>query len=92
MFVTIFKPAQSATQSGLGKSNSWKMKFPCDVTKYDYKLMSWSGTRDPYAQLNLNFPSKETAINFAESRSFDYKIVEPQIKLVRKKSYSENFQ
>lgn len=91
LFVTILKSAKSATQSGLAKTKSWEIKFPCDHTKYNYKLMNWSGSKDTLEQLNLNFPTKESAIHFAESRGFDYKVVEPQVKLVRKKSYSDNF-
>lgn len=91
LFVTIFQPAKSATQSGLAKNNNWHIKLRTDTSKYGYKLMNWVGSKDPYQQLNLSFETKDAAISFVESRGWNYKVVEPQIQQVRKKSYAENF-
>ncbi len=89
--VTIYSPAKTAMQSGTAKTNIWKIKFPADKTKYLYNLMSWPGSKDTKQQLDLEFPTKEQAIHFAEKNNWKYRVLNPQTKKILPKSYASNF-
>ena len=77
-------------QSGLGKLDKWILEFETnDPTKNP--LMGWESSNDTYTELKLEFSTKELAINYAKKNKLDYEVIEPKIKKVNKKSYSDNF-
>jgi len=92
VFVRIYQPIKSSTQSGVKKYDKWKIAFRNDSTKYTYNLMSWTGSSDTRQQLDLTFPSKESAIAFVKKKNWSYEILEPKAKNIVKKSYDANFQ
>ena len=53
--------------------------------------MCWEISNDTYAELKLEFSSKEVAINYAKKKKIDYEIIEPRKKKTVKKSYADNF-
>ena len=54
----IYRPAKTAMQSGLGKSNKWILEYETeDPTKNP--LMGWESSSDTYSELILEFSSKE---------------------------------
>ena len=77
-------------QSGLGKTDKWILEFETkDPTKNP--LMGWESSSDTFTELNLEFSSKELAINYAKKNNLDFEIIEPKKRKIVKKSYSENF-
>ncbi|MFZ8865320.1 MAG: NADH dehydrogenase ubiquinone Fe-S protein 4 [Rickettsiales bacterium] len=88
--VIIYTPSKTAMQSATKKS-LWYIKFPPDQTKFNYELMNWTGSKDTKQQLSISFASKEQAINFAEKNNWKYQIKEPKVKIVKAKSYADNF-
>ena len=54
-------------------------------------LMGWQSSSDTFSELNLEFSSKELAINYAKKNKFIYEIIEPKKRKIIKKSYSDNF-
>ena len=89
--VVIYRPTQSASQSGFKKYEHWKIKFPTDISKYNYNFIGWTGSKDTKQQLNLTFPSKQEAISFAKKRNWKYQIIEPKKRKIIAKSYATNF-
>ena len=77
-------------QSGLGKSNKWVIEF---ITKNPgvNPLMGWESSSDTLSELNLEFTTKELAIEYAKKNKIDYEIIEPQKRKITKKSYADNF-
>lgn len=56
-----------AMQSGRGNVNQWTLKFGSETERWQHNVMGWTSSRDPVGrQIRLTFPSKETAIAFAE--------------------------
>ena len=53
--------------------------------------MGWESSSDTYSELNLEFKSKELAIEFAKKNKIDYELIEPNVRKFNKKSYSDNF-
>ena len=77
-------------QSGLGKSDKWLIEFETENTGIN-PLMGWETSTNTFSELNLEFPSKELAIDYAKKNKIDFEIIEPQKRKTVKKSYADNF-
>ncbi|MEQ8736646.1 MAG: ETC complex I subunit [Rhodospirillaceae bacterium] len=89
--VRIYKPAKTAMQSGRSNTRKWVLEFePSDGLKTD-TLMGWSGSHDTSRQLKLRFSSKEDAIAYAKRKGLTYRLMEPRERVVRAKTYADNF-
>ena len=54
-------------------------------------LMGWESSSDTYSELNLEFKTKELAIEFAKKNNIDYELIEPKSRKLNKKTYADNF-
>ena len=77
-------------QSGLGKSDKWLIEFETEDTGINL-LMGWETNSNTLSELNLEFSSKELAIEYAKKNKIDFEIIEPQKRKTIKKSYADNF-
>ena len=77
-------------QSGLGKTNKWILEFEVDDPSKN-PLMGWESSSDTYSELNLEFKTKELAIEYAKKNKIDFELIEPKIRKIIKKSYADNF-
>ena len=86
----IYKPSKTATQSGLKKYDKWVLEF---ITKDKgiNPLMGWESSNDTYSELNLEFSSKELAIEYAKKNNISYELIKEQSRKITKKSYADNF-
>ena len=86
----IYKPNKTAMQSGLGKIDKWVLEFKTkDPTRNP--LMGWESSSDTYSELNLEFKSKDLAIEYAKKNNILFEVIEPQKRKITKKSYADNF-
>ena len=86
----IYIPTKNSMQSGLGKANKWVFKFETKNTGIN-PLMGWESSSDTISELNLEFSTKELAIEYAKKNKIDFEIIEPQKRKIVKKSYADNF-
>ena len=86
----IYKPTKTAMQSGLKKIDKWLLEFITNDTSIN-PLMGWESSDDTYSELNLEFSTKEKAIEYAKKNKIDYEIIEPKSRKIVKKSYTDNF-
>ena len=77
-------------QSGLGKSDKWLIKFETKNSGIN-PLMGWETSSDTLSELNLEFSTKDLAIEYAKKNKIDFEIIEPQKRKTIKKSYAKNF-
>jgi len=86
----IYRPSRSATQQGA--ENRWKIEFDTP-NKWINPLMGWTSSRDTAEQLRemLMFDSKDAAIAFAEREGFEYEVQDYHWKIIRPKSFADNF-
>ena len=77
-------------QSGLGKSDKWLIRFETNDAGLN-PLMGWESSSDTLSELNLEFSSKELAINYAKRKKIDFELIEPKERKIVKKSYADNF-
>ena len=86
----IFKPTKTAMQSGLAKTDKWVIEYIVDQTGIN-PLMGWESSTDTLSELNLEFSSKDKAIEYAKKNKIEFEIVEENKRKIVKKSYSDNF-
>ena len=77
-------------QSGLGKADKWLIEFETKNTGIN-PLMGWESSTDTFAELKLEFSSKELAIEYAKKNKIDFEVIDPQKRKIIKKSYADNF-
>ena len=77
-------------QSGLGKADKWVIVFETDNSGVN-PLMGWETSSNTLSELNLEFSTKELAIEYAKKNKIDFEIIEPKKRKTIKKSYADNF-
>ena len=77
-------------QSGLGKTNKWVLEFETQDTGIN-PLMGWETSDNTLSELNLEFSTKELAIEYAKKNKIDFEVIEPKKRKIIKKSYADNF-
>ena len=77
-------------QSGMKKFDKWILEY---ITEDPGKnpLMGWESSSDTYSELNLEFRSKDLAIDYAKKNSIDFEVIDTQKRKITKKSYADNF-
>jgi len=87
--VYIYQPAPSPTQSGRAR-RAWLLEFEPSSPSEIEPLMGWTASRDPFGQIRLSFPDRQSAIQFAERQGWRYELREPPVRRFRPKSYADN--
>jgi hypothetical protein len=87
----IYQPARSAVQSGRFKTRYWVVEPEPRSRRHADPLIGWVGSDDTEQQVMLRFPTREAAIAYCERHGIDYSVTEPHHRVVRPKSYAENF-
>ena len=77
-------------QSGMKRFDKWILEY---ITEDPGKnpLMGWESSSDTYSELNLEFRSKDLAIDYAKKNSIDFEVIDTQKRKITKKSYADNF-
>jgi hypothetical protein len=91
MVARIYRPAKVATQSGRARAMHWVLDWEQASAKEADPLIGWIGSDDTQQQVQLTFPTKEAAIAYARRKGLEYRVFEPRERVVRPKSYAENF-
>ena len=86
----IYKPSKTAMQSGTKKYDKWIIEFITENPGIN-PLMGWESSTDTYSELNLEFKTKELALEYAKKNKIDYELIEPKNRKINKKSYADNF-
>ncbi len=77
-------------QSGPGKTDKWIIEFESSDSGIN-PLMGWETSTNTLSELNLEFSSKQMAIDYAKKNKIDFEIIEPKKRKINKKSYADNF-
>ena len=72
----IYRPARSPTTSGKARTKRWVLRFERRTPSVIDPLMGWTGGDDPLTQVELTFPTRETAIAYAERQGLTYVVEE----------------
>ena len=87
----IYQRPQNAMQSGKALTDQWILDFvPAEAKKPD-PLMGWAGSGDTQQQVQLKFPSKETALAYAGKYGIAALVHEVPPKRLKIQAYADNF-
>ena len=89
--VRIYKPAKTATQSGLARTRLWLLEFEPTTPKERERLMGWTTSRDTRRQVRLSFATLEEAVAYAEKHGLEYAVERTHERAVKPKNYADNF-
>lgn len=91
MVARIYKPAKTAMQSGLAKTERWRLEFEPELPRVVEPLMGYTSSADTRQQVRLEFDTQEEAIAYAERNGIAYELFEPAQPKWRPAAYSDNF-
>ena len=77
-------------QSGRAKTKKWLLKFK-DIKSGINPLMGWESSTNTLSEINLEFSSKDEAVNYAKKNNIIYELIESKDRKIIKKSYADNF-
>ena len=73
----IFKPSRSATTSGKAGTKGWRLTFERRTAPFIEPLMGWTGGDDTLTQVELSFPTLESALRYAERQGLSCTVHAP---------------
>ena len=79
--------------SGTARSRDWVLEFVSEAGREIDPLMGWTSSADTRAQVQMRFPTREAALDYAERHGIAAKVHEPKARKpnVRRRGYGENF-
>jgi len=89
--VRIYRPARTAMQSGIANTKRWVLEFEPASPRATEPLMGWTSSPDTRGQVCMHFATRDDAVAFAERNGLSYRVAEPRERVIRPKSYSDNF-
>jgi len=88
----IYRQSKSAMQSGKKNSKKWLMTLVEENnTRSISAPLSWVASNDPATQLKFSFSTKEQAIEFANSKAYEFEVLDSHDSIIKPKSYANNF-
>jgi hypothetical protein len=91
MLAYIYRPAQTAMQSGPARTKEWVLEYEPETAREIDPLMGWTSSRDMRQQVRLSFDTKEEAVAYAERSGIAYRVAEPKPRRPVRKAYADNF-
>lgn len=70
--VRIVRPSRSAMTSGRARTRGWRLVFEPRTKPFIEPLMGYTGSTDTLPQVELSFPTLESAIAYAERQGLAY--------------------
>ncbi len=68
----IYKPSRSVMTSGKARTKGWKLRFEPRSAPFIEPLMGWTGSNDTLTQVELSFPTLDSAVRYAERQGLAY--------------------
>ncbi|MEZ2409261.1 NADH dehydrogenase ubiquinone Fe-S protein 4 [Bosea sp. RCC_152_1] len=68
----IYKPSRSVMTSGKSPTKGWRLRFVPRRAPFFEPLMGWTGGEDTLSQVELDFPTRESAVRYAERQGLAY--------------------
>ncbi|NQZ14178.1 MAG: ETC complex I subunit [Alphaproteobacteria bacterium] len=91
MYVHIYKPSKNAMQSAPCASDIWVLEPTTTSGKKPDEKTGWTSSENTLSQIDMQFPSKEAAIAFAEEKGWKYTVAKERKARVKPRNYGDNF-
>jgi hypothetical protein len=73
----IFRPGRSVLTSGRARTRNWLLTFERRTAPSIEPLMGWTSGDDPLTQVELSFPTLQSAICYAERQGLPFEVRGP---------------
>jgi len=73
----IYKPSRAVTTSGMARTKGWRLVFKRRTAPFIEPLMGYTGGDDTLTQVELSFPTLQSAIRYAERQGLAHVIQIP---------------
>jgi len=73
----IYRPARSATTSGMALTKNWRLVFERRSPPFIEPLMGHTGSDDTLVQVELEFPTLDSAMRYADRQGLTYVVQAP---------------
>lgn len=73
----IYRPARSVMTSGRMRTSNWRLVFEPRSPSFIEPLMGYTGNTDTLPQVELEFPTLEAAVRYAERQGLTYFVQKP---------------
>jgi hypothetical protein len=73
----IYKPSRAVTTSGTARTRGWRLVFARRTAPFIEPLMGYTGGDDTLTQVELSFPTLESAVRYAERQGLSYVVQRP---------------
>lgn len=70
----IWKPARSPMTSAKARPKGWRLGFERRGAPFAEPLMGWTGSDDMMSEVELEFPTLESALRYADRQGLPYVI------------------
>ena len=91
MSARIYQRPKNAMQSGKSRTQEWVLEFEQSEARKPDPLMGWTGSGDTQAQVSLEFPSKEAALEYADRYGIVARVHATPKKILKIQAYADNF-
>ena len=91
MVARIYRPAQTAMQSGPARTKKWVLEYEPEAAREIDPLMGWTSSGDMKAQIQLTFDTRDEAIAYAQRNGIPYRLMQPKPRHPVRKAYADNF-
>jgi hypothetical protein len=91
MRARIFRLEKSPMQSGKSQCSTWRLAFEPENPKPAEPLMGWTSTTDTWQQVQLDFPTREGAMTYADAHGIAFELYQPAAPVQIVKAYGDNF-
>ncbi|MDB5473389.1 MAG: complex subunit [Devosia sp.] len=91
MTARIYRPAQSAMQSGKGKTRNWVLVHEPTSPRDIEPLMGYTSSGDTRQQIKLSFDTLEAAEAYAQKNGIAYSVQPAHEATPKRQSYPDNF-
>lgn len=87
----IYQRPKNAMQSGKSRTHDWVLEFEQSEARRADPLMGWTGSADTQAQVALDFPTKEAALEYANRYGISARVHATPRKDLKIQAYADNF-
>ncbi|CAH1110815.1 unnamed protein product [Psylliodes chrysocephalus] len=89
--VRIYEPPKNCMQSGTSNIGHWQIDFDARE-RWENPLMGWCSSGDPLSNMQVDFSSKDEAIEYCERNGWQWFVQKSSLeKKIKPKSYGINF-
>jgi hypothetical protein len=86
--VRIYRPSKNTMQSGRALLGHWVLEYELETARRPDPLMGWISSGDTDNQVQLQFPTEESAIEFARKKGWITDVEAEHDRIVEPRNYA----